>query len=76
MKDEVKTVLDKYHYESINEEEEKAKKENLLRIQDVTGQVYTVENIQEICHNLKMLDNDWSKQQLKLLGKGCPLSLR
>ena len=76
MKDEVKRVLDKYHCESINEKEQMAKEEKLLQTQDIICKVYTSSNIREIIENLKMLDNDWSKQQLNLIGKSCPLSLR
>jgi len=75
-REEIKEVLDVYHYESIDKEEEKTKQEKILRIQDFTKKVYSSDNILDIIDNLKMLEDDWSKQQLKLLSNGCPLSLR
>ena len=75
-KDDVKDVLDKYHKESVDKEDIKSKKEKIQMIKDFTGSFYHSENLLDILENLKLSDKDLSRQQLHLLGKGCPLSLR
>ena len=75
-KQEVKRVLDKYHDDSIDTVKETENEEKMERLKDITSQVYNSENMMDILDNLRSMDNDWSKEQLKFLSKGCPLSLR
>ena len=38
--------------------------------------MYNSDDVSEIVHNLKMSGDEWSKNQLSLLSKACPLSLK
>ena len=73
---DVKDILDKYHQDSVDQEDIKRKKEKIQMIKDFTGSFYSSENLLDILENLKLSNKDLSRQQLHLLGKGCPLSQR
>ena len=75
-KTHLKDILDKYHEQSVDSEQEKLSAEKIQRMKDFTGSFYNSENLLDIFENLKLSNTDWSKQQLHLLSKGCPLSLR
>ena len=69
-------LLDKFHEDSTNKTMETEKAEKLAILRGVTSQVYDSESILDILGKLRSMEDDWSRKQLNLISKACPLSLR
>lgn len=69
----VKQILDEYHQASDNDTKVK---DSIAQLRFKSKQAYNSKDVREIIHNLKVMNDDWSKNQLSLLSKACPLSLR
>ena len=72
----LQAVLDRFQSESLTEDKEMANRETIARLKERCSEAYNSDNVEEIIHNLKMCNNEWSKGQLSLLNKACPLSLK
>ena len=72
----LREALDRFQSDSLNEDKELVIRETIARLKERCSQAYSSDNVEEIVHNLKMCDNEWSKGQLSLLNKACPLSLK
>ena len=70
---DIKKILDEYHNTS---EKDSQVKDSIAQLKSRSKEVYNSNDVREIIHNLKLMNDDWSKNQLSLLGKACPLSLR
>ena len=69
----IKQILDDYHNFS---EKDSQVKDSIAQLKSRSKEVYNSNDVREIIHNLKLMNDDWSKNQLSLLTKACPLSLR
>ena len=69
-------VMDSAQRDSLNEDRELVNRETIARLKERCSQAYNSDNVEEIVYNLKICDNEWSKGQLSLLNKACPLSLK
>ena len=72
----VKEVLDKYHEVSIEKKENQEINKKIDKLKEMTEKIYKTDDVSEVIENLKNCDDEESKQQLRLLKLGCPLSLR
>ena len=69
-------VLDKYHEVSIEKKETQKMNKKIDKLKIMTEKIYETNDVSEVIENLKSCDDKESKQQLRLLKRGCPLSLR
>ena len=72
----VKEILDDYQHKSWSEDKEQFMKESLNKTIATCDRVYNTDDVREIYENLTVINNEWSNQQLTLLNKACPLSLK
>ena len=69
-------TLEEFQDTSVNKVKEDVNRDSLLKLKSKCDKVYNSNDMKEIVHNLKMLGDEWSSQQLLLLQKACPLSLK
>ena len=72
----MKEILDDYQHKSWSEDKEQFMKESLNKTIATCDRVYNTDDVREIFENLTVINNEWSNQQLTLLNKACPLSLK
>ena len=65
-----------YHEESLAHIEDSQERDYVEELREHCRTVYQSDDVKEITENLRQLDNDWSRQQLTALSRGCPLSFR
>ena len=74
--EKIKETLREYHEKSRATIQDSQAKEEVEELREDCRNVYQSDDVGEITENLKQLDSDWSRQQLRALVKGCPLSIR
>ena len=75
-RNKIAVSLEEFQAASVNQDKENINKDSLLKLKSKCDKVYNSNDMKEIVHNLKMLGDEWSTQQLLLLQKACPLSLK